>query len=281
MGKIIGIDIGGSTTKIVGFHKGKLESPLLVRATDPVSSVYGAFGRFLAENQLQLSHIERIMVTGVGSTFINKKIFGIPTYKVDEFLANGLGGMFLSNLSKAIIVSMGTGTAYVMAENDRAVHLGGTGIGGGTLLGLSNRMLNIRNFDDIVEMAKDGDLTHIDLSIGDITHDELVGLPPETTASNFGKIIDLATKADVALGIINLVFQSIGMLAVFAARNEKVRDAVLIGNLTNVPQAKEVFDDLSELFKIQFHIPPHAEYATAMGAALISTEGQGAKPIEQ
>ncbi|MCX7771969.1 MAG: pantothenate kinase, partial [Clostridia bacterium] len=110
MSKIVGIDIGGSTTKIVGFHQGTLFSPFLVKATDPVSSVYGAFGRFLAENKLRISDIDRIMVTGVGSAFINDKIFGIPTYKVDEFLAIGLGGLFLSDLEKAIIVSMGTGT---------------------------------------------------------------------------------------------------------------------------------------------------------------------------
>jgi type II pantothenate kinase len=212
------------------------------------------------------------MVTGVGSTFIKEKIFGIPTFKVDEFLAIGLGGLFLSKLKKAIIVSMGTGTAYVMADNDSASHIGGTGIGGGTLLGLSNRMLNVRNFNDIVEMANDGNLKHIDLSIGDITHDEMVGLPPETTASNFGKIIDLATKADVALGIINLVFQTIGMLAVFASRNEKVNDIVLTGNLTNVPQAKDVFDGLSALFKVNFHMPANAEFATAVGATMIGKD---------
>ena len=241
MGKIVGIDVGGSTTKIIGYDREKLFSPLLVKANDPVSSVYGAFGRFLNENKLQLTDIDKIMVTGVGSTFIDEKIFGIPTYKVDEFLAIGLGGLFLSKLNRAIIVSMGTGTAYVMADNDKAYHIGGTGVGGGTLLGLSNRMLNIRNFNDIVDMAKDGDLKHIDLSIADITHDTVGGLTQETTASNFGKIIDLATKADVALGIINLVFQTIGMMAVFASRNEKVNDVILTGNLTNVPQAKTVF----------------------------------------
>ena len=31
MGKIIGIDIGGSTTKIVGFDKGKIFSPYWLR----------------------------------------------------------------------------------------------------------------------------------------------------------------------------------------------------------------------------------------------------------
>ncbi len=270
VGKIVGIDVGGSTTKIIGYDRKQLVSPLLVRANDPVSSVYGAFGRFLNENKLKLDDIDRIMVTGVGSTFIDEKIFGIPTYKVDEFLAIGMGGLFLSRLNRAIIVSMGTGTAYVMADNDKAYHIGGTGVGGGTLLGLSNRMLNIRNFNDIVDMAKDGDLKHIDLSIADISHDNVGELTRETTASNFGKIIDLATKADVALGIINLVFQTIGMMAVFASRNEKVNDVVLTGNLTNVPQAKTIFDGLTALFGVNFHIPDYAEYATAVGAAMVT-----------
>lgn len=279
MGNTVGIDIGGTTTKIVGIDKGKLFSPLLVRATDPISSVYGAFGKFLNENKLQLSNINRIMITGVGSTFIEENIFSIPTYKVDEFVAIGLGGLFLSNLQRAIIVSMGTGTAYVMADGDEAYHMGGTGVGGGTLVGLANRMLNIRNFNDIIEMAKEGDLTHIDLTIADITQDGPVGLTKETTASNFGKVIDLATNEDVALGIINLIFQTIGMMAVFASRNEQAKDVVLTGNLATVPQTPEIFKGLTELFGIDFHIPVHAEYATATGASLI-TPGPKAKKIK-
>ena len=48
---VIGIDVGGSTTKIVGFHRDSLGlpqliHPLFVRATDPVTAMYGAFGRF-------------------------------------------------------------------------------------------------------------------------------------------------------------------------------------------------------------------------------------------
>jgi len=267
--KIIGIDVGGSTTKIVGYDQKELFSPLLVKANDPVSSVYGAFGRFLNENKLQLHDIGRIMITGVGSTFIEEKIFGIPTYKVDEFLAIGMGGLFLSKLDRAIIVSMGTGTAYVMADKDKAYHLGGTGVGGGTLLGLSSRMLNIRDFNDIIDMAKGGDLRHVDLTIADISHNNVGELTGDATASNFGKMIDRATNADIALGIINLVFQTIGMMAVFASRNEKVKDVVLTGNLANVPQARKIFDELTKLFGVDFHIPDHAEFATAAGAAMV------------
>jgi len=279
MGIIVGIDIGGTTTKIIGYSRGRILSPILVKATDPVASVYGALGRFLNDNALTLADVEKIMVTGVGSTYLNERLLGVPTAKVDEFLAIGMGGLFLSGLEKAIVVSMGTGTAFVMAEQDRAVHLGGTGIGGGTLLGLSNRMLNIRNFDDIIKMAEGGSLDHVDLTIGDISRNGVTNLSPDTTASNFGKISDLATKADVAMGIINLVFQAIGMLAVFATRMEHVKDVVLTGNLTNVPQGKDVFTKLSALFNVNFIIPDNAEFATAVGAAAICASNGQAEEI--
>jgi type II pantothenate kinase len=272
MGKIIGIDIGGSTTKIVGFDQGAIFGPLLVKATDPLASVYGAFGKFLNVNHLGLSAIERIMVTGVGSSFITTRLYGIPTGKVDEFRAVGMGGLFLSDLTNGIIVSMGTGTAFVKADQRGVRHLGGTGVGGGTLLGLSNVMLNVRHFNDLIETAREGNLANIDLTIGDISHDLMVGLTPEMTASNFGKLSDLASKADIALGIINLVFQTIGMVAVFASRIDQTSDIILTGNLTNVPQAVEIFAQLGRLFALNFVIPPQAEYATAAGAAMTFVE---------
>jgi len=267
---ILGIDIGGSTTKITGFRDNKTISPILVRANDPISSLYGAFGKFITVNKLQLSDISFVMVTGVGSSYVNERIYQIPTGKVEEFYAIGMGGLFLSGLSNAIIVSMGTGTAFVKAEkNGKVKHLGGTGVGGGTLLGLSNRMLNIRHFEDLIEMARDGNLENVDLFIKDISVEEIVGLPPQTTASNFGKISDLATKTDIALGIINLVFQTIGVLSIFAARIDGTEDIVLTGNLTNVPQSREIFEGLTKIHPVRFHIPEHAEFATALGAAIV------------
>ena len=68
---VVGIDVGGSTTKIVGFEKtaegSKLIAPLYVRASDPLTSIYGAFGKFTAENGISLEEISRVMMTGVGS----------------------------------------------------------------------------------------------------------------------------------------------------------------------------------------------------------------------
>ena len=54
---VIGIDIGGTITKIIGIKDGVQMNPLQVKATDPVTSLYGALGRYMNENNLELSDI--------------------------------------------------------------------------------------------------------------------------------------------------------------------------------------------------------------------------------
>lgn len=63
---VIGIDVGISTTKIVGICKGRVVSPMRIKATDPVSSLYGAFGKYLYDNKIQMSDVDHVMLTGVG-----------------------------------------------------------------------------------------------------------------------------------------------------------------------------------------------------------------------
>ena len=266
---VLGIDIGGSTTKIIGYRDGEIFSPFFVKASDPRASLYGAFGKFLSENQLSLSDIESVMMTGVGSDNSQTEIFGIKTQRIEEFRAVGRGGLFLSGLDSAVVVSMGTGTAFVSANKNGVTHLGGTGIGGGTLIGLSDRMFNIRHFEDIIETAKTGDLANIDLHVKDISRENIETLAAATTASNFGKISDLAGASDLALGVINMVFQTIGVMAAFSAKNANTKNIVLTGNLTNVPQAENIFRGVEQLHDVHFVIPEHSEYATATGAALM------------
>lgn len=266
---VLGIDIGGSTTKIIGYREGKIFSPFFVKASDPRASLYGAFGKFLNENGLALSDIESVMMTGVGSETCQTEIFGVRTKRIEEFMAVGKGGLFLSGLDSAVVVSMGTGTAFVSANGKSVTHLGGTGIGGGTLIGLSDRMFNVRNFEDIIEIAATGNLDNVDLHIKDISYEAIETLAAATTASNFGKVSDLATTSDLALGVINMVFQTIGVMAAFTAKNAGTKNIVLTGNLTNVPQAENIFRGVEALHGVHFIIPEHSEYATATGAALM------------
>ena len=55
MGIIIGIDVGISTTKIVGLQDGRVLSPIRITAADQVTSLYGAFGKYLHDNKVALA----------------------------------------------------------------------------------------------------------------------------------------------------------------------------------------------------------------------------------
>lgn len=268
MGMIIGIDVGISTTKIVGLSEGRVISPIRITAADQVTSLYGAFGKFLHDNRIELSDVEQVMVTGVGSAYIDKNIYGIPTKKVDEFVADGLGARFESGLDKAIVVSMGTGTSFVQCEGDEIRHIGGIGIGGGTLQGLARVMLNTHDPMQIDTLAKQGNIHNINLLIGDISKHPLPGLPMDATASLFSKAQYDAPKEDIALGIVYMVLQAIGSAAILSALNSGIKDFVLIGNLTLWPQCKDIYPMLEKFYKVRFHIPKYAEFCTAIGAAL-------------
>lgn len=271
MSVVIGIDVGGSTTKIVGFDRnGALIEPLMVRATDPVTSIYGGFGRFTSENALPLAEIERVAVTGVGSSYVGEPIYGLDCVTAPEFNSVGRGGLYLSGLDEAIVVSMGTGTAFIHAKRGGQIrHLGGTGVGGGTLMGLAKKMLEMEDIDNIVALAEMGDLDRVDLRIHDITKGGVMpGMPADLTAANFGKLSDLARKEDLALGIINMIFETAGMMALFAARANGLSDIVVTGNMTSISVAKRVFDMLSKVYGVNYIIPENSQFATAVGAAL-------------
>ena len=268
MGIVIGIDVGISTTKIVGIKNGKISAPIHITAADPVTSLYGAFGKYLHDNDIELKDVEHVMLTGVGAAYIDQPIYGLPTSKSQEFVADGLGARFESKIDHAIVVSMGTGTSFVKCCGDEMKHIGGIGVGGGTLAGLARIMLNTSDIKQVATLAKQGNIRNIDLTIGDISPQPLPGLPMDTTASNFARAQTDASKEDIAAGIIKMVLQSIGSAAWLASLGSDIRDFVLIGNLSLLPQCKEVFPALEKLYDIRFHIPKYSQYCTAIGAAL-------------
>lgn len=268
---ILGIDIGGSTTKIIGMKDNKIIEPLLIHAEDPITSLFGAFGKFLYKNSIDIKNISKIMVTGVGSTFLNDDIYGIKTIKVPEFDANGLGGLYLSEKKQALVVSLGTGTSIVLAKKDDSnVYMGGTAVGGGSIVGLCKKMINVSDIEKIVQLAENGDISKIDLTVSDIANPDALdlGLVSDLTASNFGKLNSDYTNEDIAIGVLNLVFQSVSMTSAFASKNANTNDVVLIGNLSSIDICKNIFDGVSKITGVNFIFPKMSKFATALGAVL-------------
>nr|WP_293529510.1 type II pantothenate kinase [Prevotella sp.] len=266
---VIGIDVGISTTKIVGIdEKGMVISPIRIKATDPITSLYGAFGKYLHDNKIKLDEVEHVMLTGVGAAYIDEHIYGLPTSKSEEFIADGLGAKYESKLDRMIVVSMGTGTSLVKCDGESIKHIGGIGIGGGTLAGLSRIMLKTDDVKQITNLAKDGDVSKINLLIKDISAQPLPGLPMSAVASLFSNAKANASREDIAKGLIWMVLQCIGSATILSSLESGIKDFVLIGNLSLLPLCREVYPAMEKVYGVRFHVPKYSEFCTAIGAAL-------------
>jgi len=265
---IIGIDIGSTTTKAVSIEGGRVIHKIKTKALDAVTSATGAFGKMIVENGIKIGEIGRIMITGAGMGKLKDDLFGIPTGKADEITSIGIGGMYLAGRDNIIIANVGTGTAIIDAQSGSISHMGGSGVGGGTILGLAKKLLSVSEFSGVMELAEKGKLSQVDLLMGDIMESGLSFLNKETTASNFGKMLDSARNEDIALGLINMVYQVIGMLSVFAAKSRDTDRVVVTGTGSGNLLGRRTLEDITSMYHVQFEYPESAEYTTAIGAAL-------------
>ncbi len=270
MGYIIGVDLGTSGTKLAarGPQRLSFQRRPTVRGETLAAR---AVEQFLDWAEIPRNEVDRLVLTGVRTSFFTRPLLGLPTFTVPEFEAIGRGGV-IAGVERVLVVSMGTGTALVMAGPEGCAHLGGSGIGGGTLSGLGLLLLGEGRPDRIGQMALRGRPEKVDLLMGDICKVNLPNLQRDMTAANFGHVAPDAAPEDIALGLVTLVLQSAGLAASFTLRGKDVRDVALTGALTQLPQAREQFDFMEECFHLRFHLSDTAAYATAYGAAVCPEE---------
>jgi type II pantothenate kinase len=81
-------------------------------------------------------------------------------------------------------------------------------------------------------------------------------------------MLDGAKKEDIALGLINMVYQVIGMLSVFSAKSRNTDKVVVTGNGSGNLIGRRILGEITSMYKVHFEYPENAEYTTAIGAAL-------------
>lgn len=271
---IIGIDLGGSSTKAVALQGNQIVENAVIPTIDPLASAIGIMGTIVTKLGKNLSDIKMLALCGGKSAILPSRILGSEVRKVDEIHAIGLGGAFLSHKEEALVISMGTGTAIVVARRGgiEVEHLGGTGVGGGSIIGLSRRLLNTSDIRLIESLAEKGDLSRVNLKVRDVTGRPIGRLDPEATASNFGGLKDDATGPDLAAGIFSMVGEVIGMLAVMSAKATELQDhVVLVGRLAKIEALVKHVMRVGQLFDVKMVVPDLAEYCVAVGAAKFCT----------
>jgi type II pantothenate kinase len=132
---------------------------------------------------------------------------------------------------------------------------------------LSKHLLNVSRLDTLEQLAERGDLSRIDLSVGDIAGGPVGNLPADATASNFGKLSSDVHPEDKARALVNMIAEVIVVLSVTAARANELSEIVLTGKLVRIKTFLDRIQATRLLFERRFVIPEHADFATAIGAA--------------
>lgn len=229
----------------------------------------------LATGGIAPKDVAWIAVTGGNRSAIPSELDGRVVHRVEEVIAIGRGGLALAELDRAVVTSAGSGTAVVVAGPEGAHHITGTGVGGGTLVGLSRMLVGTVDPREIDALARAGkDSTH-NLMIGEVLGQAIGSLPPETTAVNFGRVarqpVD-ASREDTAAALVNLVGQVIAIVAINAARAQQLEHAVIVGHLTDLPSIRRTFGLVAKFYGANLVIPEDGGQATALGALLTTRD---------
>lgn len=265
----VAIDIGASYSKLVVItDEGQMDMRMMKTLGFEEAAIR------LLEIAKERYNFGEAVATGGGSSRLPSTLLGVRIDRVDELQATGVGGLAMSGLREAVVVSMGTGTAITHATETGVIHLGGTGVGGGTLMGLSQLLIGETEPEKLVELALEGDHTKIDLTVGDLYPKGIGSLPPQVTASNFAKITSEHSRADLAAAIHQLVAQTMGIVISLTSRLAGVEDVVLVGACTKNRYLTYMVTLITRMRGLKATVPEKAEYATAYGALLIK-EGMG------
>ena len=225
--------------------------------------------------------LKTIGVTGRGALSIKGKL-NARVMKINEFVACGAGARYLLRTQNRdenepfVLVDVGTGTSVMAVKGTMVTRLGGTALGGGTLIGLG-RIVTRRNinYGELCDIAQHGTRAKIDLQVRDVYEQGEVGVDPNFTASNFGKValggIDASDESDWISGLIGLIGENIALLAISLADTVNCSHICYGGaTLRNIPALTEVLLYSAQCFGKRALILPHCEYLGALGALDLS-----------
>ncbi len=257
---IIGIDRGASFTDFAVVDSDGLREISSIEYRD-WESIRTAYERLITKYQTR-----HIVFSGSAN--------GMPTSMknaitmIAEIDAIGFGGAALADCNECVVVSMGTGSAIVHFANNTAEHLGGSGVGGGTIKGLSALICGLDNASQIEALALKGNASKLNLTISDLGYEQISVLGADMTASNFAAIKSKKVE-DQAAAILDLVGETVGIIASVCARSVNCRDhIVMVGKVAENRFIRQVLISVGKLYRTTFIFPENPGFATVYGAAV-------------
>jgi type II pantothenate kinase len=270
---IVVADLGGSNTDLLlADDAGLVLRSALLPALAP-SSTPAFLEDLLRPLDVSPGDVRTIAVTGGRHRRLGEDLAGVPVHPVDEIEAIGRGGLVTSGCERALIVSMGTGTAFVSADGERVTHAAGVALGGGTLRGLSWRLLRTVDAGAIEALAEMGNPRGADLTIADIVGGDVGMLPGDMPAAYFARLAgENPSPADIAAGILDMIGHIAAHMALLTARIHGHDTIVMIGHMLDFATVRRAAARFGNALGGAFIVPPEPGLAVARGALAVVTQ---------
>jgi type II pantothenate kinase len=266
-------DLGGSNTDLLLADDGGAVVRSVVCPPLEPSEDRTFLDAMLAPLGVPADAVTAVVVTGGRHRRIGEAIAGTPVRHVDEIEAVGRGGLLAADASRALVVSMGTGTAFVSAEPDRIAHAAGVALGGGTLRGLAQRLLGTADHRTIAALAEQGNPRGADLTVADIVGGDVGILPGDMPAAYFARLLDGdPSPPDIAAGILDMIGHIATHMALLTARVHGHDTVVLVGHMLEFPAVVRAARRFQYALGGTFIVPPDPGLAVARGALAIATQ---------
>jgi len=264
--KKIGIDAGGTLTKIAYEENGRIhvktypneqlkELIQWLQMTAPNARLYVTGGK-----RKELETAPRLNIT--------------PT---NEFETLVKGTRFLLEQEKEkteqsfVLVSIGTGTSIFYVTPTSYERSLGSGVGGGTWMGLGKLVSGEDSFHQLVKRAKKGDHAKSDLLVRDIYAPNHPPIEGSLTAANFGKahVNETADTSDHLAALIQLIGETVLQLAGQVAAAYQVETIVFTGStLDGNAKLQHVLSSFQDRLSYKPIFLDRGAYAGAIGALL-------------
>ncbi|MCL1631151.1 type II pantothenate kinase [Sporolactobacillus sp. CPB3-1] len=263
----IGVDAGGTLIK-AAVHR---EEKWIYRSF-PLSQIDAC-----AEWLHLISSERSIHLTGGKAGKLKERLRGRTSVIFPEFAVSAEGARQLIAYERDVVpdafllTNVGTGTSLNYVHSGKIDWMGGSGVGGGTIIGLSGLLTGIYDFDTLIQYASRGRRTMIDLTVARIYEGEEPPIAGDLTASNFGAVSKDSSSSspeDQIASVIGLVAETVTSLSILAAQRAGVNTVIFAGSTFSGNELlTEIVKRYCAEWGITAMIPRHGAYCGAIGAA--------------
>jgi type II pantothenate kinase len=260
-------------TRAVGIDVGATLCKLALRRDTWSTASYPSTDLGAAQALIEGWTPTRVVATGGGADRLGATIAGVTVEHVSEFDAWARGAPLVAGEegvglpARYLLVSLGTGTSVLSVENGRVERVGGTALGGGTVLGLGKLLLGVESFAELATLAEHGDRRSVDLLVGDVYRGADAPLLRDLTAASFAKLASTRPE-DLAHALMGLVGENVALLCGGFARGSSVEGVVYCGStLSENPALRRIVAEITTLFGHRPCFLAGGAFCGAVGAA--------------